>query len=56
MDDYDGVADAMGRATGKDVRYDEAKYAYVVIDGGEEVVVGYADEDLTEIVDNLLRM
>lgn len=56
MYDYDEIAEAMSRATGKEVKYDSVKYAYVIVDEGEEVVVGWADEDLTEIVDNLLRM
>ena len=62
MDDKDEIAYAneiayaMSIATGKDVKYDDAKYAYVVVEGGEEVVAGYADEDVVEIVGTLLRM
>jgi len=56
MDDYDEIAEAMSEAAGRDVWFDRDRYAYMTRDGEYEIVVGYADEDVTETVDNLLRM
>ena len=54
---YDEVAEVMSMTTGKRVEFDGCKYAYMlVVDEGENVVIGYADEDIVEIVDTLLRM
>ena len=57
MENYDEIAAVMSRTTGKDVEYDECKGAYVLFtESGEEIVFGYTDEDIIEVVDTLLRM
>lgn len=57
MENYDEIAAVMSRITGKDVEYDGCKGAYVLLtDSGDEIVLGYTDEDIIEVVDALLRM
>lgn len=56
MDEYEKIAESISGATGFDVRFDAQKFAYVALIGEDEVVAGYAYEDIVEIVDALLRL
>jgi len=56
MDEYYEIAKAMSIATGREIEFDPEKFAYFVVDGGDRVIAGYADEDVVEIVGSLLRL
>ena len=56
MEEYEAIAAALSLAAGREVVFDPEKFAYVVDDEGVDLVIGYADEDVVEIVDGLVRM